>query len=1527
MKRMIDGFFGRLAIAAVFLAALASGRNAQAIDSITVGSVTAAAGQVGVVIPISVRDTSGTPLGRDAAAGLKIQGLSWRITYSPASAISSITMSRAGITAGLTPLFESFPGSGNTVSYVGSFDEATNLIPFTLDAASPGDQVAKLTVNISAAATPNTVITLVIDPNPAVTLLSNDAGTTSESTAAGNLALVDGSITIPGPTLSLAPASQNIFMADTGTITATLSAAQGSATVVALSSSNPAVASVPATVTIPSGSTSAPFAVTGVSVGGPVTVTATLPAGLGSASTSAQVTVIPLGLTLTPTPQTLTIGFNGTLTATIPKAQATDTTITLASSNAAIASVPATVVITAGTLTKSFTVTTVASGATVTITGTMPAPLGGATGTAQITVNPVGITLTPASMTISVTKTGTMTVTVNPAVASSTTVTLLSANPAIASVPASVTIASGGTTATFLVTGVTSGGPVNITATLPAGLGGATATSSVIIDAIGLTLTPGGLSFPQGSSGTMTATMNQTLALPTTVTLASANAGIASVPASVTIPAGSLSATFSVVGVSPGGPINITGTMPAALGGTVGVSSVTVTSLVIALAPSSIAISVGGVGTFTLSMNGPAGAPGLTVNLSSSNAGQASVPASVTIPTGASSVNFQVTGVSPSTPTVTITATAPVLPLASTATAIVTVTNASISINPASRTIYLGGLAEFTVFVSTTSPSNLTIPLSNSAPGVVSVPASVTILAGQTTAYFTATAVSLGGSTVTATLPPALGGAAASTNINVVPLDLTITPSGLTIVVGGTGILTARIPEPRTSDTVLSIVSSSPGVVSAPSTATILSGSTYTTFLVTGVAIGGPVPVIATLPASVGGASASSGVTVSKGVLVTLTPTALSIPVGGFGSLTVTIGTVQTENTLITLVSSSPGVASVPSSVTIPQGTSSATFFVNGVSVGGPATITATTPALLGSTTATSNVTVTDAITLTLTPDSQTIDLGANGTLTVTLSSSAPSGGAVVRIDTNDPFVLNAPGTVKVAAGSTTTSFLVTGVAPGGPVTVTATLDQSLGGAKDTAQVSVSSTQIDFVPVMVVPGQARAAGVGGSFFKSSFWMTNPGAGDTKVRLKYIPAAGQPTGGALASKELVIAGRRSIAESDVLSQLFEATSDTNGVIVVEVPPGLPSPTISARTFNDAGIEGTYGQYIPAVQLLAPNSFPSEVWLHGLGGNAESRSNVGVVNMSESTIDATLSVWDESGTKRGNDVKVTVTPWSVVQTNGINGQAGAGDLNVFSVKAVSAGKFFAYASKIDNKTNDPIFMPGSLTPESAQWIDGVASLAGSNGTYFRSELSLTNKSASTANVAVRFTKRGDTASSANASVSLAPSESRLYEDVLAELFNNLSGVAGSLSVTTSSTTPVTAWARTYNDLGSKGTFGQFIPAFAADDLLTSRGALLQGLTENEAFRTNLGLVNVGASSAAATLTLWKTGGSKIGEKTFTVEAGQSVFLYKIIANQFGNSDVADTYIKIVPSVEGSIYAWASSVDNTSTDQTFIWPLVAQ
>lgn len=209
-------------------------------------------------------------------------------------------------------------------------------------------------------------------------------------------------------TLSLNPATVIGGNSSQATVTLTGAAPPGGA-VVTLSSNNASVATVPASVTVAAGATSATFAVTTVSVSASTSVTISATFGV---TRTATLTVSPAAppppppppptavtlssLSLSPTSVTGGSSSQGRATLT-GAAPAGGVVVTLASSNTSVATVPASVAVPAGSSSAAFTVTTRSVTATTTVT--ISASQGGVTRTATITVSPASA---PATDTVAI---------------------------------------------------------------------------------------------------------------------------------------------------------------------------------------------------------------------------------------------------------------------------------------------------------------------------------------------------------------------------------------------------------------------------------------------------------------------------------------------------------------------------------------------------------------------------------------------------------------------------------------------------------------------------------------------------------------------------------------------------------------------------------------------------------------------------------------------------------------------------------------------------------------------------------------------------------------------------------------------------------------------------------------------------------------------------------------------------------------------------------------------------------------------
>jgi len=285
--------------------------------------------------------------------------------------------------------------------------------------------------------------------------------------------------------LSLNPTSVTGGNSSTGTVTLSGPAPTGGAQV-ALSSSNTTAARVPASVTVAAGATSASFTVSTSAVAASTTVT--ISAAYGGATRSASLTVTPApppsptlsSLTLNPT--SVSGGNSSTGTVTLSGAAPSGgAQVALSSSNTAAARVPSSVTVAAGATSATFTVGTSAVGASTTVT--ISAAYGGATRSVSLTVTPAppppptvsSLTLNPENVFGGQSSTGTVTLT-GPAPAGGAQVFLSSSNGA-ATVPSSVIVPAGATSATFTVN--TSFVLISTSATISASYNGTTRTATL----------------------------------------------------------------------------------------------------------------------------------------------------------------------------------------------------------------------------------------------------------------------------------------------------------------------------------------------------------------------------------------------------------------------------------------------------------------------------------------------------------------------------------------------------------------------------------------------------------------------------------------------------------------------------------------------------------------------------------------------------------------------------------------------------------------------------------------------------------------------------------------------------------------------------------------------------------------------------------------------------------------------------------------------------------------------------------------
>jgi len=201
----------------------------------------------------------------------------------------------------------------------------------------------------------------------------------------------------------------------------------------------------------------------------------------------------------------------------------------------------------------------------------------------------------------------------------------------------------------------------------------------------------------------------------------------------------------------------------AARCGGAGTAPTTAASTVAGVTLSAPNVIVGGVGQGTVTLTAAALAGGASIALSSSNPAVATVPATATIPVGSSSVSFSITAIAQGTATfiASINGSSSQSPMFTVGPRAV----ALASLTLAQSTVVGGDSVTATATLTGAAPAGgASVSLTGSDPA--SVPASVTVLTGFSSATFTVQTRAVGG-TIAATVAGAYGGVSASTVLSI----------------------------------------------------------------------------------------------------------------------------------------------------------------------------------------------------------------------------------------------------------------------------------------------------------------------------------------------------------------------------------------------------------------------------------------------------------------------------------------------------------------------------------------------------------------------------------------------------------------------------------------------------------------------------------------------------------------------------------------------------------------------------------------
>jgi hypothetical protein len=224
--------------------------------------------------------------------------------------------------------------------------------------------------------------------------------------------------------------------------------------------------------------------------------------------------------------------------------------------------------------------------------------------------------------------------------------------------------------------------------------------------------------------------------------------------------------------------------------------------------------------------------------------------------------------------------------------------------------------------------------------------------------------------------------------------------------------------------------------------------------------------------------------------------------------------------------------------------------------------------------------------------------------------------------------------------------------------------------------------EADPAATSILPAAGRGVGAAGSLWTTTLALANPGPADALVTLKFLFHDADGRSG--PEKTVFVRAGSLLEYADVLGTLFVRTQDYGAILVTSSSANL---VVQSETSTPSS-SGTVGQALPA---FGPADFASTT-PKALAPIRESplfRTNLVLANATEIPVTAHVVLYASDGAQIGAR-DVDLPPLGMTQINRVASAIGAPSLDAGRLSVSTAtpgGLVAAYASVIDNVTNDP------------------------------------------------------------------------------------------------------------------------------------------------------------------------------------------------------------------------------------------------
>jgi uncharacterized repeat protein (TIGR01451 family) len=466
---------------------------------------------------------------------------------------------------------------------------------------------------------------------------------------------------------------------------------------------------------------------------------------------------------------------------------------------------------------------------------------------------------------------------------------------------------------------------------------------------------------------------------------------------------------------------------------------------------------------------------------------------------------------------------------------------------------------------------------------------------------------------------------------------------------------------------------------------------------------------------------------------------------------------------------------------------------------------------------------------------------------------------------------------------------------------------------------------------MVIPTVGHLDGIN-SHWQSDVRITNAGFESNRYRLTFTPAAGTAQG-VQQTTITVDAGATTALDDIIRSWYGYGALGESASGMLEILPldhgaaGAAATVASSRTYNVTG-NGTLGQFIPAVRYgefigkAFDGALSGVLSLQQIAQTSAYRTNVGVAEASGEPASLLMRFFNGAGAKL-LELPVQLAGGEQRQLNAILGQHGieVTDGRVEVEVIGGSGKVTAYASVVDNLTNDPLLVSGTpLTQDGAtKWIlPGVANLDNAVA-HWRTDMRVFNYGNAPQSATLTFFPT-DGGVARTADVLLDAGAVLTLDNIIRTRFGaeNVGGVVH-LATTTPANLVVTG--RTYNETAG-GTYGQFIPAVTALHAIGSGERTLHILQVEDSvrYRTNIGVAEVTGQPATVEVQIVLPDSKVTPTVQFQLAANEFRQFGLIRDLGLGNVYNARVTVRVIDGA-GRVTAYGSVIDEQTQDPTYV------